>query len=140
MNLFDFVSKMTAGEVAGWGLIVLILLLSIVQISPLKLNPWDRIFSRVGQKANGKMQSQLNALSAQVREMWINKHRQTLLIFARECRAGIEHSADEWINALNVAEEYERYCESHAVTNGIVKADTAYIRELYLQLSRDHRI
>ena len=140
MNLFDFVSKMTAGEVAGWGLIVLILLLSIVQISPLKLNPWDRIFSRVGQKANGKMQSQLNALSAQVREMWINKHRQTLLIFARECRAGIEHSADEWINALNVAEEYEKYCESHAVTNGIVKADTAYIRELYLQLSREHRI
>ena len=140
MNLFDFVSRMTAGEVAGWGLIVLILLLSFVQISPLKLNPWDRIFSWVGQKANGKMQSQLNALSAQVREMWINKHRQTLLIFARECRAGIEHSADEWINALNVAEEYEKYCESHAVTNGIVKADTAYIRELYLQLSREHRI
>ena len=140
MNLFDFVSKMTAGEVAGWGLIVLILLLSFVQISPLKLNPWDRIFSWVGQKANGKMQSQLNALSAQVREMWINKHRQTLLIFARECRAGIEHSADEWINALNVAEEYEKYCESHAVTNGIVKADTVYIRELYLQLSREHRI
>ena len=140
MNLFDFVSKMTAGEVAGWGLIVLVLLLSIVQISPLKLNPWDRIFSWIGQKANGKMQSQLNALSAQVREMWINKHRQTLLIFARECRAGIDHSADEWVNALNVADEYERYCENHAVTNGIVKADTAYIRELYLQLSREHRI
>ena len=140
MNLFDFVSKMTAGEVAGWGLIVLILLLSVVQISPLKLNPWDRIFSWIGQKANGKMQSQLNALSAQVREMWINKHRQTLLIFARECRAGIDHSADEWVNALNVADEYEKYCESHAVTNGIVKADTAYIRELYLQLSREHRI
>ena len=140
MNLFDFVSKMTAGEVAGWGLIVLILLLSFVQISPLKLNPWDRIFSWIGQKANGKMQSQLNALSAQVREMWINKHRQTLLIFARECRAGIDHSADEWVNALNVADEYERYCENHAVTNGIVKADTAYIRELYLQLSREHRI
>lgn len=140
MNLFDFVSKMTAGEVAGWGLIALVLLLSIVQISPLKVNPWDRIFGWIGQKVNGKMQSQLNALSTQVREMWINKHRQTLLIFARECRAGIEHSADEWINALNVAEEYERYCESHAVTNGIVKADTAYIRELYLQLSREHRI
>ncbi len=140
MNLFDFVSKMTAGEVAGWGLIVLILLLSIVQISPLKLNPWDKIFGWIGQKTNGKMQEQLNTLQGQVREMWINKHRQTLLIFARECRAGIEHSSDEWINALNVAEEYERYCESHAVTNGIVKADTAYIRDLYLQLSREHRI
>ena len=63
MNLFDFVSKMTAGEVAGWGLIVLILLLSFVQISPLKLNPWDRIFSWIGQKANGKMQSQLQSLA-----------------------------------------------------------------------------
>lgn len=140
MTIYEMVTKMSGGELAGWAIVLLILLLSIVQISPLKLNPWDRIFSWIGQKVNGKMQSQLNALSAQVREMWINKHRQTLLIFARECRAGIEHSADEWINALNVAEEYERYCESNAVTNGIVKADTAYIRELYLQLSREHRI
>ncbi len=140
MNLNELITKMTAGELAGWGLIALVLLLSLVQISPLKLNPWDCIFGWIGQKVNGKMQEQLNTLQGQVREMWINKHRQTLLIFARECRAGIDHSADEWINALNVAEEYEKYCESHAVTNGIVKADTAYIRELYLQLSREHKI
>ena len=140
MNLNELITTMTAGEVAGWGLIALVLLLSLVQISPLKLNPWDCIFGWIGQKVNGKMQEQLNTLQGQVREMWINKHRQTLLIFARECRAGIDHSADEWVNALNVADEYEKYCESHAVTNGIVKADTAYIRELYLQLSREHRI
>ena len=140
MNLNELITTMTAGEVAGWGLLALALLLSIVQISPLKINPWDRIFGWIGQKVNGKMQEQLNTLQGQVREMWINKHRQTLLIFARECRANIEHSADEWVNALNVADEYEKYCESHAVTNGIVKADTAYIRELYLQLSREHRI
>ena len=140
MNLNELITEMTAGEVAGWGLIALVLLLSLVQISPLKLNPWDCIFGWIGQKVNGKMQEQLNMLQGQVREMWINKHRQTLLIFARECRAGIDHSADEWVNALNVADEYEKYCESHAVTNGIVKADTAYIRELYLQLSREHRI
>ena len=140
MNLNEMITKMTAGEVAGWGLIALVLLLSLVQISPLKLNPWDHVFGWIGQKVNGKIQRQLDTLQGQVREMWINKHRQTLLIFARECHANIEHSADEWVNALNVADEYEKYCESHAVTNGIVKADTAYIRELYLQLSREHRI
>ena len=105
LNLNELITKMTAGEVAGWGLLALALLLSLVQISPLKLNPWDRIFGWIGKKANGKIQGQLDALSAQVREMWINKHRQTLLIFARECRAGIDHSPDEWVNALNVADE-----------------------------------
>ena len=140
MNLNELITTMTAGEVAGWGLLALALLLSLVQISPLKLNPWDKIFGWIGKKANGKIQGQLDALSAQVREMWINKHRQTLLIFARECRAGIDHSPDEWVNALNVADEYEKYCENHAVTNGIVKADTEYIRNLYQELSREKRI
>ena len=43
--------------------------------------------------------------------MWINNHRQHILTFARECRANIEHSSDEWTNVLNVAEEYEKYVE-----------------------------
>ena len=140
MNLFDFVSKMTAGEVAGWGLIVLVLLLSLVQISPLKLNPWDRIFGWIGQKVNGKMQKQLEALQKQVNDLWINAHRQSILTFARECRADFHHAAEEWNHILAVADEYEQYCLRNTVSNGVVKADTQYIRDLYQQLSREHRI
>ena len=140
MNLNELITTMSAGEVAGWVLLALALLLSLVQISPLKLNPWDKIFGWIGKKANGKIQGQLDALSAQVREMWINTHRQSILTFARECRADMHHDAEEWNHILSIADEYEVYCQKNTVSNGVVKADTEYIRGLYQELSHNHKI
>ena len=117
----------------GWTSAGILLLLSLIQISPVKLDPWDRIFAWIGGKLNGNLQKQ-------VREIWINMHRQAILQFARECRAGQEHSEEEWSHVLNVADEYEQYCQKNSVINGVVKQDTLYIRQLYQELSRDHRI
>ena len=117
----------------GWTGAAVLLLLSLIQVSPVKLDPWDRIFAWVGGKLNGNLQKQ-------VREIWINMHRQAILQFARECRAGQEHSEEEWSHVLNVADEYEQYCQKNSVINGVVKQDTLYIRQLYQELSRDHRI
>ena len=117
----------------GWTGAGILVLLSLIQISPVKLDPWDRIFAWVGGKLNGNLQKQ-------VREIWINMHRQAILQFARECRAGQEHSEEEWSHVLNVADEYEQYCQKNSVINGVVKQDTLYIRQLYQELSRDHRI
>ena len=117
----------------GWTGAAILLLLSLIQSSPVKLDPWDRIFAWIGGKLNGNLQKQ-------VREIWINMHRQAILQFARECRAGQEHSEEEWSHVLNVADEYEQYCLKNSVINGVVKQDTLYIRQLYQELSRDHRI
>ena len=117
----------------GWTGAGILVLLSLIQISPVKLDPWDRIFAWVGSKLNGNLQKQ-------VREIWINMHRQAILQFARECRADQEHSEEEWSHVLNVADEYEQYCQKNSVINGVVKQDTLYIRQLYQELSRDHRI
>lgn len=136
MGLNEILSKLNAGYITA-GIVVL---LSLIQISPLKLNPWDKLLGWFGKKLNGGMENQIKELQKQIRDVWINNHRQTLLTFARECRSNIEHSAEEWTHVLNVAEEYEKYCESHDVTNGVVRQDTRYIRELYQELSREHRI
>ena len=131
---------MTAGEITGWVLTALILLFSLIQISPVKLNPWDNIFGWVGSKLNGKTEAQLKELHKQVRDIWISNHRQSILTFARECREEIRHDSEEWAHILSLADEYEVYCRKNTVSNGVVKADTEYIRGLYQELSRDHRI
>lgn len=136
MGLNEILSKLSAGYVTA-GIVVL---LSLIQISPLKLNPWDKLLAWFGRKLNGGTEKKLEELRKQIRDMWINNHRQTILTFARECRADIAHSSDEWTNVLNVAEEYESYVNENKVTNGIVTQDTEYIRNLYQELSRDHRI
>jgi hypothetical protein len=140
MTIYEVLSKLTSGEMAGWAVGLLILLLSLVQISPAKLNPWDNILGWIGKKTNGAAEKRLDKLEKHIREMWINNHRQTILTFARECRANIEHSSDEWTNVLNVAEEYEKYVTENEVTNGIITQDTEYIRNLYQEMSREHRI
>lgn len=140
MTIFEVLSKLTGGELAGWAVVLLILLLSLIQIAPVKLNPWDNIFGWIGKKTNGATEKRLDKLEKHIREMWINNHRQTILTFARECRADIEHSSDEWTNVLNVAEEYEKYVTENKVTNGIITQDTEYIRKLYQEMSREHRI
>ena len=140
MNLMEVTQKLTAGELAGWAVVLIILLFSLIQISPLRLNPWDNILGWVGQKVNGDMQAQLKELKKHVQDMWVASHRQTVLMFAREARAGVEHSSDEWTNVLNMIAEYEAFCQGNTITNGIVKADSEYIRNLYQELSREHRI
>ena len=140
MTITEVLQKVTAGELAGWACVLLILLLSLIQISPLKLNPWDKLFAWIGKKTHGATEKRLEAVEKHIRDMWVNSHRQCILTFARDTRAGIEHSSDEWTNVLNVAEEYEKYVAENKITNGIVTQDTEYIRNLYQELSRDHRI
>jgi len=136
MGLNEILSRLNAGYITA-GIVVL---LSLIQISPLKFNPWDKLLGWFGKKLNGATEKRLETVEKQIRDMWINNHRQTVLTFARECRANIEHSTDEWTNVLNVAEEYEKYVLENKVTNGIITQDTEYLRKLYQELSRDHKL
>lgn len=136
MGLDAIWSKLNMGYVTAG----IVILLSLIQISPLKLNPWDKLLGWFGKKLNGATEKRLETVEKQIRDMWINNHRQTVLTFARECRADIEHSSDEWTNVLNVAEEYEKYVIENKITNGIITQDTVYLRKLYQELSREHKI
>ena len=136
MGLNEILSRLNAGYITAG----IVILLSLIQISPLKLNPWDKLLGWFGKKLNGATEKRLETVEKQIRDMWINNHRQTVLTFARECRANIEHSSDEWTNVLNVAEEYEKYVLENKVTNGIITQDTEYLRKLYQELSRDHKL
>ena len=137
---YDLVQKLSGGEMAAWAAVLIIIAMSLVQVAPVRLNPWDKILNWFGRTINGKLQEQMDALQKQVSDLWINSHRQSILTFARECRADIDHDAEEWNHILSVADEYETYCEKNTVSNGVVKADTRYVRELYQELSRQHRI
>jgi hypothetical protein len=136
MNLKEIISQLNAGYVVA-GIAVL---LSLIQISPLKLNPWDKLLGWFGKKLNGETEKRLKAVEKQIRDMWINNHRQSILTFTRECRADIEHSSDEWTNVLNLAEEYEKYVTENKITNGIITQDTVYLRKLYQELSRNRKL
>ena len=140
MSIAEFWNKLTVGGLAGWGITVILILMTLIQIAPIKVNPWDRILGWFGKKMNGETEKRLEAVEKQIQDMWVNSHRLCILTFARECRDGVKHSSDEWTNVLNVSEEYEKYVIENKITNGIVTQDTEFIRNLYQEMSREHKI
>lgn len=133
---------------------ILVILLSLVEISPIKINPWAWLFGWVGQKLTGSLRSELNDLKkdiehvnkkvSEVRDEAVRSDvanmRWFILSFAQDCRSGVNHSKEQWTHALNQAKVYEEYCEQKKIPNGVIEEDTKYIRALYAELSREHKI
>lgn len=140
MSIFDLWNKWNLDSLAGEAAVGLFIILSLIQISPVKINPWDKILGWFGKKINQETEKTMEDLKKQVSDLWINNHRQGILTFARECRSGITHDSEEWSNVLNLCEEYEHYTESNHVTNGVVKENTKYIRDLYQKKSHANRL
>ena len=134
MNVLDIFPQLNNLKdltfIGGWAMFFG---LSLIQISPIKINPWSTILRLIGKALTGDLREDLNCLITDFR-------RQTILEFARECRHDVEHSAEEWNHVLQVAEEYEAYCTKHDIKNGRIKEDTKYIRNLYQEMSRAHKI
>lgn len=135
MSIFDLWNKWNMDNLAGETAVAIIIILSLIQVSPVKINPWDKILGWFGKKINHETKKDMEDLKKQVSDLWINNHRQGILAFARECRSGITHDCEEWSNILNLCEEYEQYTEENHVTNGVVKENTKYIRDLYQKKS-----
>lgn len=131
IDIFPQLGNLKDMTFIGWW--VLFITFSIVQIAPIKINPWSTLLGWIGNMLTGDLRKDLNGLITDVR-------RQTILTFARECRQGVEHSTEEWNHVLQVAEEYEAYCTKYNVKNGKIKQDTKFIRDLYQEMSREHRI
>ena len=133
LALFDYVRN---GSISNIGIIILIIL-SFVQISPIKFNPYDKFFSWLRRKLLGDFDEDIKDFRERIDSVWINFTRQHILRFARECRQNVIHSRDEWRYVLSIANEYEKYCRDNKLTNGIIEAETEYIRDSYQECIRD---
>ena len=133
LALFEYIRN---GSISNIGIIILIIL-SFVQISPIKFNPYDKFFSWLRRKFLGDFDEDIKDFRERINSVWINFNRQHILRFARECRQNVLHSRDEWRYVLSIANEYEKYCHDNKLTNGIIEAETEYIRDSYQECIRD---
>lgn len=131
----------------GQAAAVLICVLSMIQIAPIKINPWGWLFKWIGEKMMGTLREDIERLEKKVSDVQaeavqrdVASMRWFILSFAQDCRDGVTHSKEQWTHALNQAKVYEAYCEKYEVQNGVIVEDTRYIRDLYAELSRAHKI
>lgn len=118
MNLAEIIAG------SGGGLLIL---LTLIQIAPIKLNPWSALGRAIGRAVNSDVLRELDEVRAaqdEAREKLhehilksdqaeANTHRRRILNFNNELLRGLPHTREDFIDILAEIDAYESYCESH---------------------------
>ncbi len=142
MSLKDLLSEIALREVITDSGIVLLLILTVIQIAPIKVNPWGWIAKKVGQAVNGelitkvdKLEIEMQKITAEAQENTIINCRIRVLRFGDEILHGVEHSRNHFEQILRDIDQYEKYCHEHpAFENGVTDATIARIKDVYRHL------
>lgn len=111
---------MTVKEMLMGGGGLLILLMSIIQIAPIKLNPWSAIARAIGNAINADLLKKLSKTESMLQEHMemddkrnADMHRWRILDFNNELLQDVPHPREDFIDILAEIDEYEDFCKSH---------------------------
>lgn len=111
---------MSLREALAGGGGLLLLLLTLVEIAPIKVNPWSALAKALGRAINADVLKELGAvkqgLADHIRmddERNADEHRARILRFNNELLRDIPHTKEEFIDILADIDYYERYCDEH---------------------------
>lgn len=120
-------AEIPIGAYASWGVVLFIAVTGVIQLTPIKLDPWSKIASAIGKAINKEVIDKVNKLENDVsalREVGNSRdakederHARTLrrdiLRFGDEIRHIPKHSKERFDDILLEITEYEAYCDSH---------------------------
>lgn len=124
----------------------LLIIMTIIQITPIKFNPWSWLGRCIGRAINGEVLTEVKELKED-----LNDHKQKseerhatlcrnhILRFGDEILHGVLHSKEHYDNILVDIDSYESYCNKHpGYKNGIAVAAIKHIEQMYQEhLSND---
>ena len=135
------ISELLAG---GGGLVFI--LFSLVEIAPVKWNPWSALAKALGRAVNADLLKELSATKAALEkhiqiddERNADGHRAKILAFNTELLRGIDHTREDFIEVLAEIDQYESYCRSHPdYKNNRAKYAIANIGRVYNDRLKKH--
>ncbi len=135
------ISELLAG---GGGLVFI--LFSLVEVSPVKWNPWSALAKALGRAVNADLLKELSATKAALEkhiqiddERNADAHRAKILAFNTELLRGIDHTREDFIEVLAEIDQYESYCRSHPdYKNNRAKYAIANIGRVYNDRLKKH--
>lgn len=106
--------------------------ITIIQISPIKINPWGAVLSFM-KKTLGitALESEIKGMRKDFQEEKVASKRWNVLNFANSCRQGQAHTKEEWEHCLDELFLYEKYCKEYSVANGVIVECAKYLRTNY---------
>lgn len=112
--------------------------ITVVQIVPIKINPWSWIAQQIRHAMVGELQQSVNALSRELESEKVAGIRWRVLDFADTERAGRRHSCEQWRHCIDQLSWYESYCHKKGISNGVMEEATKYLRATYQEHLRNN--
>ena len=130
---------MTAKEIIYGGGGGMLLLLTLIQIAPVKINPWSAVLGWFGKQINKDLLAQMKTMKSEIdtirdenREIHAKDCRVRILRFSDEIYLGRNHSQEHFKQILGDITHYENYCDHHPeFENQIAVAAIAQIKDTY---------
>lgn len=138
--------SMPAGQLAGSIALLAAALSTVIEISPIKLNPWSWLARKIGKAINGEvldkvdqLEKRVDSLRDTVEERSAVDARTRILRFGDECLHGDRHSKEHFDQILRDITAYELYCNDHPnFKNNTAVLTIGSIKAIYKQRLRDH--
>lgn len=137
---------MNLAEIFGSSAGALIIILTLIQIVPIKVNPWSWIAQKFGKAMNKDviekvdkleekivdLEKKIDAEHESMDEYKARQSRIRILRFGDEMRNQQMHTKEHFDDILMDIDLYESYCERHkGFKNGISVQTINYIRKVY---------
>ena len=111
---------MTLKELLTGGGSALLIMATLLQIAPIKINPWSFLAKKIGKALNGEVVEKVDSLERNVENLRIEceereatKCRARILRFGDEILHNVKHSKEHFDQILLDITDYERYCNEH---------------------------
>lgn len=118
---------MSLEEILAWSGGSLLLLLTIIQIAPIKIDPWSKLARAFGRAINADVLKELSDVKKNQKETQerldehirtddernADEHRSKILRFNTELLRGSRHTREDFIEVTSEIDFYENYCREH---------------------------
>ena len=116
---------MSMKEFVETGGSVLLIALTLVQVAPIRINPWSAIARAIGKALNADLNEKMEANEAKTA-------RYRILRFDDEIRHKTRHSKEHFDQIIEDVDTYERYCRDHPrFPNGKAASATDNVKRTY---------
>lgn len=128
----------------GGGVVVIVM--TIIQLSPIKIDPWSWAARMVGRAVNGDVIMKMDQLAEDIQTMkQIEDEREAIRIrleilkFCEELYKDEKHSKERFDQILQYITEYQKYCDEHPeFPNEKAVLSIAYIEDVYHKRLEKH--
>lgn len=117
---------------------VILVAATIIQITPIKINPWTIVLSWIGRQLNKDMMDKIDLvekrLDAHIKdseESELKARRTSILDFSSSVIRGVNYHREKFNFMIAECDSYEVYCKENDIKNGVAEASIAEIRRVY---------